>query len=367
MKRVAVKNVGVTVVVALALSIGLAAQEPQATPTPRPSAIIQKIIVKVNGEILTQTELEQLQIAAVRAQPNVAQIQDDATLQRVIRELTPKILAQSVDDLLLLQRGRELGFQMTEERFQTVLDSVKKDNNLDEAQLTEALKNEGMTLADYRNMIERTMVIDAVTRQEIIGQPNLTEAELRTYYTAHPDEFMTPASATLREIFVAVKPDTTSGQATINVADDDAAKAKVVAARERVVQGEDMAAVVQAVSESGSKANGGVIGPVKLADVNPVLRDAVSSLKAGDISQPIRTAAGYQVVKVESMTPAELAPFDTVREQIYQNILNSRVDGETQKYLVRLRDQAVIEWKDDSYKMLYEQGRANAAGGSGTR
>jgi parvulin-like peptidyl-prolyl isomerase len=142
----------------------------------------------------------------------------------------------------------------------------------------------------------------------------------------------------------------------INVAADEAARAKLTAARDRIIGGEDAAAVVEEVSESALKANGGLIGPVNLADLAPALQSAVGELAEGDVSMPIRNQTGYQIFRMESRTDTAIAPFEDVREEIYQGILSERAVGETAKYLERMMDQAVIDWKDDIYRKLYEQG-----------
>jgi parvulin-like peptidyl-prolyl isomerase len=116
--------------------------------------------------------------------------------------------------------------------------------------------------------------------------------------------------------------------------------------------------VVAEVSESGSKANGGIVGPVKLNEVDPSIRTALEPLKVGEVSQPIQTARGYVVFKIESRTEAAPRPFLDVRDEVYQQIMGSRVAGETQKYLDTIRGTAIIEWKDDALRRMYEQARA---------
>ena len=62
----------------------------------------------------------------------------------------------AVDELLLLQRGKELGYTMTDEQFKSIVENIKKENKLeDEAQFEAALKQEGMTMADLRKQLER--------------------------------------------------------------------------------------------------------------------------------------------------------------------------------------------------------------------
>ena len=116
----------------------------------------------------------------------------------------------------------------------------------------------------------------------------LTEEEARQYYNTHQDEFMTPATVTLREILVAVPTTTTRRRArSFNAAADDAAKAedrRRFATRDR--KGEDFAKLVAEVSESATKANGGLIGPINVdGSESGAAATSSSKLKPGDITR----------------------------------------------------------------------------------
>jgi peptidyl-prolyl cis-trans isomerase SurA len=338
------------------------------------STIIQKVIVKVNGEIFTQTELEFRQIQALRDQNRqvaAADLGTDPGLRTALAEITPGILLDAVDELILVQHGIEAGAKFTDAIFQNALEDLKKANNIkDDATLEAALKQEGMTLADLRVNIERMSIIQSVQQNELMRNMTLTEEEARQYYNAHQAEFMKPSTVTLREIFVAVPTQTVNGQTTVNVALDDAAKAKIEAVRERAIKGEDFTALVAEVSESGTKANAGLIGPIALADLNPVVGEMLAKLPVGGVSEAIRTRTGYQLLKLETRSESEAEPFEKSRDQITQKILESRLEGEKDKLLQKLRTQAVIEWKDEAYEKMYDAAlaqRGKTAAGSGGR
>jgi parvulin-like peptidyl-prolyl isomerase len=346
------------VVVALlaAVETGLVAQ----------SSIVQQIIVKVNGEIFTLTELTQRQIQALRDKNRMvdkpADLENDATLRTMLATLTPDILVSAVDELLIVQRGRELGFRLTDDQFKSVVESVKKDNKLDDAAFKVALTQEGLTMDLYRQMMERQMIIQKVQQDEVMQHATLTDEESRQYYQAHPAEFTTAPKVSLREIFIAV-PTTTRGMDTVFNADvDAAAKAKAAALRARITGGEPFAQVATEASESTTKDKGGLMGPVNLPDMNPALRDIIQKLKVGETSEPVRTGAGWQLFMVDTETAATLQPFDKVRDQISQRVYAERLDGETKKYLDKLRTQALIEWKHDEMKKMYEKRVAEAKG-----
>ncbi len=321
--------------------------------------LIERVLVRVNGEILTQKQLTQRQIEALQGNPAVTDLrslQDDAKLKALIAGVTPRVLVEAVDDLLMVQRGRELKLKFTDELFKQGLDNLKKRNDFkDDAQFTTALAQEGMALDTLRLSFERAYIIQAVQQREIGQRMNLTEEERRQYYNSHRESFLNPATLTLREIFVPfpVAGAPKGAQQTVSPDDEAATKTKIEAVRARAVQGADFTALVTEVSEAPTKANGGLVGPVNVDDINPVLKEAITRLKAGEISAPVRGPLGFQIFKLESRSEAEARPYDQVRDQIQQRIYEDRLDGETQKLLERLRSQAVIEWKDDTYRQMH--------------
>jgi peptidyl-prolyl cis-trans isomerase SurA len=350
------RNVALTL--ALVLSVApLAAQNRD--------RIVERIIVKVNGEIFTQTDLEQRQIESLRQKnPNIssAALQNDAALKSMIDNITPDLLVGIVDELLLVQHGREAGYTLSDDQFKSIVDQVKKENKFDDNQLKAALAQEGMTLESYRQMAERSMIITAVQRNEIMQKATLTDEEARQYYDSHKSEFMKPATVTLRELIVNVPTEMRDGQQVFNVAADDAAKKKIDDARARVAKGEEFAKVAAEVSDSGSKANGGLIGIVNLDQMNADLRATIDKLKPGETTEPLRVKGGYQIFELDARSAAEPEAFDKVRDQISQKVYAERLDGEQKKFLDKMRGSALIEWKDDGYKAMYEKSLASHAG-----
>jgi peptidyl-prolyl cis-trans isomerase SurA len=322
--------------------------------------IIEQVLVKVNGEVITKTELEAKQIAALRDRVNspinAEAMKSDEALKKALLEVTPDLLVNAIDELLLTQLGREKGYKLSEEQFQAWLENMRKTNNLqDEQKFQAALKQEGMTLADLRKQVDRAFLVDRVRQDEVGQKLTITEEEARQYYLAHKNEFVEPASVTLREIFVEVPTAKQGGEEGVNVGAEDEAKKKADGARARVAAGEDFGKVAAEVSDSASKANGGLIGPLPLADVSDALRQTLESMKPGDVTPPTRNARGFQILKLEAMTAADPQPFEAVRDLVADKVYEARAQSEMRKFLARIRSQAIIEWKNQDLKKLYEQ------------
>src|ERR1041384_1846220 len=101
--------------------------------------VIEQVLVNVNGDILTKTEFEQRQVAELRNRPELANVTPNSPqLRQAIAETTPELIVAAVDELLMVQRGRELGYAMGDEQFKQVVDNIKKQNNLEDEQRFEA-------------------------------------------------------------------------------------------------------------------------------------------------------------------------------------------------------------------------------------
>lgn len=336
----------------LALPAAGAAQQLGGTdPDNAQGEIIERVVVKVNGDIITKSDIERRQVDMLRQRGTP--LTSDADLVRALQEITPEVISAAVDELLLIQRGRELGYTMTDEQFDEIIENLRIENDLNtDEQFQEALDAEGMTLQGLREMFERQMLVSQVQQVEVMAKVRLTEVEAREYYDQNLEQFTDPATVTVREILVRVAE---AGGGTLSVAADDQARLEAEEARQRVLAGEDFEIVAIAVSDAASKANGGLIGPLELGVLSADLVEVLAGLEVGELSEPIRTAAGYQVLRLEERTTPEPAPFEEVDGEIANNVFNDRRRAEYTKYLDELRAGADIEWKWLQFKEFYDQ------------
>src|SRR5204863_7724390 len=87
--------------------------------------ILEQILVKVNGEIFTKTDLEQRQVAALRQKGQQFDLKSDSTnqqLRKALDEITPQLIVDALDELLMIQRGKELGYKLSDEQFKGIVD-----------------------------------------------------------------------------------------------------------------------------------------------------------------------------------------------------------------------------------------------------
>ena len=331
-----------------------------ACAVPLGADVLERILVKVNDDIITQTDLEERQITYVRersAQFDPEDLESEAGLQKIIAEITPQLIVDAIDELLMVQRGRDLGYTMGDERFDEVVANIRKANNIEsDEQFEDALRVSGMTMEDLRGTLARQYLVSAVQQVEVFGKITVTDTESREYYDTHLGEFADPASVTLREVLLTVpssEPGALGGLTSVGF--DDEAKRRAAAARARTVAGEDFATVAAEVSDAPSKANGGLIGPLNRDELAPSVLELLEGLSVGDVSEVGRTSQGHQFFKLESATDATPRPFEEVRDSIANSVFNERRLAALRVFLDKLRTEAIVEWKDEVVQKMYEQ------------
>ena len=320
--------------------------------------VIERVLVKVNGEILTQSDLENGQVSEV--QRRGLRPTTDAELMRILSEITPGILAQQIDELLMVQVARGLGFNFTDEIFDDWLTNSRSffslpdqegefQNNEDVLQAFE--ESEGMTRQELRRAIEHQMLAQQAMQVEILSKVSITDTESREYYEENIDDYTTPATAALREILIRVGADASP-------AAEEEARTVAGTTVARLRDGEDFAVLAAELSDSPSKANGGRIGPLMVTEYAEAIQELIAGLENGEVADPIRTAQGYQIVMLELRVEPSVRPFDEVRDGISSSVFGDRRSAAYSELIKQLRSRAVLEWKNDELKQAYEAYRA---------
>lgn len=298
----------------LLLSVSLAA----AAAATR-AEIIERVVARVNGDIVTLSEFEARQLAAVQQ----ARI-PPAEIEAYLRDNNLRLLQEATDDLLILQRGAELGIRLRAEYVQEVIDGIKKENNIaDDAELQNQLRREGMSLDDLKRNIERSIVRRQVLTRELEAKATVNDAEARAEYERDKAAYTRLASLRLHEIVVA-----------------DEAQAKELAARARA--GEDFAALARAHSTAGSREAGGDLGVLHRGDMNAAVEKAAFALPEGGVSDPIPTEGGYRILRASEKKEGSVAAFEEVKADIIKRLSQDRATKAYDAYVEGLRKNAVI-------------------------
>ena len=264
--------------------------------------------------------------------------------------------------MLLVQRGKELGYKMTDEDFNRVVTRIRTDNKLDtDEAFHAALKQEGMTIADLRTSLEKQMLVTARAADRGDGQDQHHRGRSAEVPRRAPQGVHPPGKVTIREILVRRGEDDKG----VNVGLDDEAKAKAEARASASLGGEAFEQVAGEVSTSRSRANGGLVGPLNPAELTPALQELLEGLKPGDVSDVIRTPARLPDRQArESQTADKVMTAEEARDQIADAIFEQKRQVEFKKVpreAARAGDHRVEERRNQEGVAVEHGRRASAA------
>ncbi len=296
-----------------------------AVAVPVRAEIVERIIAKVNGDIITLSEFQDRQIAAAQA----ARITPEQ-IGPFLRENNARLLQDAIDEILILQKAEASGLVLPPEFLDEVIDSIKKDNNLTtEEQFQAALAQEGLTLDELRENIRKSYTRQMIIRRDVEPRITVTEAELREEYDSRKDtDFTRAATVTLQEIFVS---DEVGG---IHLARELV---------ERARGGEDFASLARTHSAGPTAATGGDLGEIAQGDLNPDLEKEAFALSVGAVSDPIAHEGGYRILKVVAKTSGGVVPYATAKDGVRNRLMGSRFGEAYEIYIAEIRESAAVE------------------------
>ncbi|CAA9890233.1 Peptidylprolyl isomerase [Candidatus Methylobacter favarea] len=141
---------------------------------------------------------------------------------------------------------------------------------------------------------------------EVAKTVAVTEDKLKAFYEEHKDEYSTPERRKISHILVAINDKT----------DDKTALEKALKIKQQLAN-KDFATVASTVSDDKLSAkNGGDLGLLTPGVMEKPFEEAASALKAGEVSNPVRSAFGYHLIKVTELIPGSIKPFDAVKEDV---------------------------------------------------
>lgn len=150
------------------------------------------------------------------------------------------------------------------------------------------------------------------------AQIEIEESAIRDFYDQNQAQFTTPEKVEASHILIRV--DGNADEQTVAKARQEA-----LSIYEKAVQSVDFAELAKAYSQGPSAANGGYLGWFDRASMVEPFADAAFSMKAGDISQPVRTRFGWHIIKVTDKTPETVTPFEVAQAQIKKELAANRL------------------------------------------
>ena len=291
--------------------------------------IVERIIARVNNDIVTQRQFEQKQ-EDLRAQ--LAHEYSGAELDAQLKEQSKNLLRDLIDQDLMVQKAKDLDIKVETDVVKR-LDEIRKENHFaTQDELQAAVEKQGMVWEDFEDNIRRNLLMREVIGREVGSRIIVTHADTRKYYDAHKQDFAFPEGVHLGEILIS----------TDNRKPEDAEK-RGEAALAELKAGAKWADVARKYSDHASASDGGDIGFFKQGTLAPAVADAIAKLGDNEITGLIQTKFGYMIVKVFERRKQGIASYDEVEQRVSEILYNQQMEPALREYLRTLRKESYIK------------------------
>jgi len=325
--------------------------------------VVEEIIARVNNSIITRSDFERSKLQL----KDEAKQQDPNNAEKDVAEKERDVLRDLIDQQLLIDKGKDLGLTADTELIKK-LDEMRKQMNLDSLDdLEKAAQAQGISYEDFKQNMRNQIITQQVIGREVGGHLNITKEEEQKFYEEHKSEMEQPEQIRLSEILVSTskpssitpiakpdpaappaadggKPAETPAPVAPPAADElAAAEAKANSLHEQIQKGAAFDEVAKKSSDGPSAGQGGDLGYFKRGTLSKDLEDRTFAMKAGDVTEVIRTKQGFVILKVTEHQQAGIPTMKQMEPRIQDALYYQKLQPALRAYLKKLREEAFID------------------------
>lgn len=254
-------------------------------PATAEEILLERIVALVNDDVILASDLE-AEVDSVRMElrRRGASLPSEDELQR-------QVLERLVMQTLQMNVAERRGIRVDSATLDRAVRQIADNNNLTLAELRDALEEQGLDMARFRDQLRREIKIDRLQSSEIQRRVEVTSQEIEQFLARNQGD---QREYRLSQILIGI-PEAASAQAI------ETAREQAETVVERLQQGESFEQLATVVSDARNALEGGDMGWRASSALPPGAADAIRALGVGEYTAPLQTPAGFQIYQVEEI------------------------------------------------------------------
>ena len=247
--------------------------------------ILDKVVAIVDEDVVLESEVQR-RLATI-----YAQIQKSGTQPPPQEIVVQQVLERLISERLQLNMGYSAGIRITDTELNDAIARIASSNQLTMEQYAEQVHATGSTLSNVREEIRNEMILMRVQQGQVMRRIRISNQELDNFLNSEEGRFMTSPDVNVGHILLPVP----SGKNNDEV---NAILQRAQNLLDEANNGTDFRQLAIANSSDQTALQGGDLGWRKMAQLPGVFIEAVEKLEIDQISEPIRSDAGYHLIKL---------------------------------------------------------------------
>ncbi|MBA1444590.1 MAG: peptidylprolyl isomerase [Gammaproteobacteria bacterium] len=246
---------------------------------------LDQIVAVVNEDIIARSELDS------STRELAAQLLEKGTGLPARSILERQVLERMISKRLQMQAAKQLGVGVDDATLSKTITNIAKRNNITLGELRDTLESDGINFTLFREKLRRDIIINRLKQKEVINRIVVTDQDIRNFLAREAGGNQQRSALLLQHILIA----TPEGAAPEDV---QAAKKQSEDLVVQLREGADFGEAAVRESDGRQALEGGDLGWIEAARVPSVFTQVVDNMEPGDISDPIRNASGFHIVKL---------------------------------------------------------------------
>lgn len=287
---------------------------------------LDQIVVIVNEDIITKTMLEN-RISDFHKQLDPSQI------ARIKPEtLNKQVLERMIRDMIQLQQAKQFGITIDDLKLNRMLEQLAKNNNMNLETFRDTIEEEGINYTRFREQTRDELIIKQLQQRIVASKISISDQEVKQYIEQNETLDSSGTSYHLKHILIAT-PETASPE------DINKAKQKAESVYQQIIDGKNFSDLALKESSGRNALQGGDLGERKANELPQLFIEAVTSLKPGETSQPVKSASGFHLLQLVSSSNDQLMVRQTHARHILIRTNNDVSDEQARQTLLQIKQQ----------------------------
>jgi len=248
--------------------------------------MLDGIAAIVNDGVVLKSQLE------IEIQRIIQRLEAQGTQVPPMSTLAQQVLERLVVNQIQLQRAERVGIRISDETLNVALSNVAQRNNTSLTELPEMLANEGVDYAAYRSEMREQLAIEQLRQRDVTGRIGITPRELEEYLERQKGRAFQNQEFNLSQILISIS-------ASATAEDVDEAERKITDIYQQIEAGESFVELAVSFSDGQNALEGGDLGWRKGEELPTLFAQIVPGLEIGQVSEPVRSASGFHLVKLD--------------------------------------------------------------------
>jgi peptidyl-prolyl cis-trans isomerase SurA len=295
--------------------------------------VVDKIIVVVNDEVITLSELN---AAFEPYRRRIEESYKGTDKETVMRQNKEVFLQRFIDNMLIEQEAKKTGTSIKDEEVMEVLkDSLARQNTKMEDFLKK-LEKDGNSLETVKKEIRGQIMRMRLLRREIKAKILISDQEIGEYYDKHRGEYEGKEAVRVKQILLALPKDA-----------DQTTKARIKEQAQQILKtilgGEPFDLVAAKYSQGPATVQGGDLGFIERGVTIQEVEAVAFSLPVEKVSAVIESSLGFHIIKVVDKRGAGIKPFEAVREEIKAKLEDEKLEKKYDEWIATVRKKSFID------------------------